>query len=86
MVFFVYKNRTFVLYNKECKSCILGKATLMKKTEPIFELKILGSKKTTDLSLRIPHNWIIFVMAVLILWSQPELWKVIETVKSILGR
>jgi hypothetical protein len=56
------------------------------KEKSVLELKIYESKdKKYHLSLSMPRKGMILTFVVLILWRMPELWKLIETAKSLLG-
>jgi len=58
------------------------KKVTYRQTNTLIKMSLV--KKHINLTLQIPSKWLLFVIATYLLWRVPELWKVIETVKSFL--
>jgi len=54
--------------------------------KPIIEMNVSIIKGQLAFNLNIPFRWLGILVASLILWRAPELWKAIETVLSLVGK
>jgi hypothetical protein len=53
---------------------------------PIIEVSVTLDNGQMKLNFHIPYKWFGIIIASLILWRVPELWKAIETVYSLFGK
>jgi hypothetical protein len=54
--------------------------------KPIIEMSVTVENGQMKLNILGPSKWLGILIASLILWRVPELWRAIETVYSLFGR
>lgn len=54
--------------------------------KPIVEMSVTVDNGQVKLNFHSPSKWLGIIIASLILWRVPELWKAIETAYSLLGK
>lgn len=57
-----------------------------KSRNPIIEVSITVSNGQMKLNILGPSKWLGIIIASVILWLVPELWKAIETAYLLLGK